>query len=155
MSRFFCRLLLTCASAALSLPVLADAGHQSHSASFGEPGQASARARVVTVTMDDGMRFTPARIVVRRGETIHFVVHNRGQLRHEMVLGRLAELKAHAELMQRFPDMEHQEPNMVSVAAGEKAEFRWRFSRAGTVDFACLVPGHYEAGMRGRLTVKR
>ena len=135
--------------------VLADRGHDHGRESYGVPGKASQRARVVEVVMDDHMRFTPSSIDVRRGETIRFIVKNQGLQPHELVLGSLAELKAHAELMQKFPNMQHDDPNMVSVAPGEKAELLWQFSRAGTVDFACLRPGHYEAGMRGSLNVKK
>jgi len=138
------------------LAALADAGHEhGNPAPIGVPAPPEAKARTVTVVMDDTMRFTPAIIDVRQGETIRFVVQNRGQLRHEMVLGRMADLKAHAELMQRFPNMVHDEPNMVTVEPGASAELRWTFTRSGTVDFACLVPGHYESGMRGELKVVR
>lgn len=155
MSQLSQLLVVACLGVVFSSPLRADAGHSHGKDAFGAPGQDPATARVVEVSVDDGMRFTPSEIAVRRGETIRFVVLNGGALRHEMVLGRLADLKAHAETMQRFPDMKHDEPNMVSVAPGEKAEFLWQFSRAGTVDFACLVPGHYEAGMRGWLMVKK
>ena len=151
----FCLIAAAACAAVLSPPLLADAGHAHDRAAIGVPGKASAKARQVVVEMSDEMRFTPAAIDVRRGETIHFVVRNRGRLKHEMVLGRLADLKEHAALMQKFPHMEHDEPNMVSVEPGASAEFRWQFSRAGKVDFACLVPGHYEAGMRGAVKVSR
>lgn len=138
------------------LPAFPDAGHQhGKPAPIGVPAAPDAKARTINIAMDDTMRFTPASIKVRQGETIRFVVRNNGQLRHEMVLGRIADLKAHAELMKRFPNMVHDEPNMVTVEPGASAELRWKFSRAGTVDFACLVPGHYESGMRGELTVAR
>lgn len=148
-------LLASGLAACFSTALLADGGgHHQHPA-FGVPGQASAKARVVEVTMDDTMRFSPSQIAVKRGETIRFVVRNAGRQPHEMVLGRLSELKAHAELMQRFPNMQHDEPNMVTVAPGQQASLLWRFTDPGTVDFACLIPGHYEAGMRGTLTVKK
>lgn len=149
--------LLTVAlgAAAVSSPRLADAGQPHGRNAIGVPGKASAKARLVEVSVGDEMRFTPAAIEVRRGETIRFVVRNRGRLKHEMVLGRIADLQAHAALMQKFPNMQHDEPNMVSIEPGASAEFRWQFSRAGVVDFACLVPGHYEAGMRGQVTVAR
>ena len=103
--------------------------------------------------MSDRMRFTPAEIRVRRGETIRFVVRNSGQLKHEFNLGTRKDLAEHHELMKKYPDMVHEEPNQVSLAPGEQGEVVWRFSRAGIVDFACLHPGHYEAGMKGRVRV--
>lgn len=154
MSYPFRTLLMAALGWAIAAPVWADAGHSHSAAPFGTPGKALAKARVIKLSMDDTMRFTPASVEVRRGETIRFQIENRGKLRHEMVLGSIGDLKAHAELMQRFPNMQHDEPNMVSVEPGGKAELLWQFSRAGTVDFACLVPGHFEAGMHGKLKVK-
>jgi uncharacterized cupredoxin-like copper-binding protein len=104
--------------------------------------------------MSDSMRFTPSAIQVKQGETIRFVVKNRGQLKHELSLGTLKELKEHSELMKKFPEMEHDEPSQVSLAPGKQGEVVWQFTTAGVVNFACLMPGHYEAGMRGTITVK-
>lgn len=101
------------------------------------------------------MRFKPEQIVVVRGETLRFIVKNTGQLKHELVLGQSSALKEHAKLMQKFPGMEHADDNMVSVAPGQQGTLLWQFSRAGTVHFACLQPGHYEAGMKGVVKVQR
>ena len=104
--------------------------------------------------MDDRMRFVPDRVSVKRGETIRFVVHNAGKVKHELVLGTRAELKAHAALMRKFPGMEHADPNQVPVEPGATGELVWQFTRAGTVDFACLQPGHFESGMVGKVAVR-
>jgi uncharacterized cupredoxin-like copper-binding protein len=93
-------------------------------------------------------------ITVKRGETIKFVVKNTGKMKHEMVLGTLKELKEHAALMQKFPEMEHADPNQISVDPGKTGELIWQFTKAGTFDFACLQPGHFEAGMVGKVAVK-
>lgn len=134
-----------------------DAAHgtERHAAALGKPAAVSQATRTVEVKMGDDMRFEPQRIDIRRGETIRFVVHNHGQLRHEMVLGTLAELKHHAAQMAKFPEMEHDDPNAVSVEPGKSGEFAWTFSKAGNFDFACLVPGHFEAGMKGRIVVRK
>ncbi len=126
-----------------------------HAAALGRPALSSEATRTVEVDMGDSMRFKPERIEARRGETIRFVVHNNGQVKHEFVLGTLAELKKHAALMAKFPQMEHDDPNAVSVEPGKTAEFAWTFSKAGSFDFACLVPGHFEAGMKGKINVRR
>ena len=123
-------------------------------AAIGEPGQAARATRTVQVDMTDAMRFTPERIAVRRGETVRFVVKNSGQLKHEFVLGTEAEHRAHYEQMKRFPEMEHDEPSMVTVPPGGQGEVVWRFTRAGNVHFACLQVGHYDAGMKGRIQVQ-
>jgi uncharacterized cupredoxin-like copper-binding protein len=104
--------------------------------------------------MSDAMRFTPARIKARKGETIRFALSNSGKVRHEMVLGSSRELKEHATLMRKFPEMEHTDPNRLSVDPGKTGALVWQFTRAGTFAFACLQPGHFEAGMRGKITVR-
>lgn len=132
------------------------AGGHSHGPddkAYGKPGVATRISRSVTVDMTDTMRFTPSSIRVRKGETIRFIVKNSGQVRHEFSLGTQSELAEHAAAMKKFPNMAHDEPNVVSLAPGEQGEVIWQFTRPGTVDFACLQPGHFEAGMNGRVTV--
>lgn len=120
---------------------------------IGQPGLAAKVNRTVRVDMADTMRFTPASLRVKQGETIRFVLKNTGQVKHEFVLGLEQELKEHSDLMKKFPEMEHAEPNMVTVAPGQTGEVIWQFSKAGAVDFACLLPGHYDAGMKGLIKV--
>lgn len=154
----------------LATPALADAGHKhgsgkaagpydGHAAAMGEPGDAKARGiRTVEIVSDDKdgrMTFRPQTLTIRRGETVRFVVRNVGMLKHELVLGTEAELIEHAKVMERFPDMEHDDPNAVSVEPGKTGSFIWRFTKAGTWDigFACLLPGHMQSGMKGKLVV--
>ena len=99
------------------------------------------------------MRFSPASVSAKKGETIRFVLKNEGKLKHEMVLGTIEELKEHAALMVKFPQMEHSDPNQASVEPGKTGELIWQFTKAGTFDFACLQAGHYEAGMKGQVVV--
>ena len=120
---------------------------------IGAAGQAGKVTRTVTVDMTDAMRFTPASISARQGETIRFTVKNAGQVKHEFVLGTEMELKEHYELMKKFPEMEHSDPKMVTVAPGKTGEVIWQFTKAGKIDFACLQPGHYDAGMKGAVNV--
>ncbi len=154
-------ILLASASAALAAasPAFANGaadGHHHHdhgSASIGEAGEASQVTRTVELEMRDNMRFVPSKLSVKQGETVRIVVKNTGQLTHEIVLGSGKDLKAHAELMKKFPEMEHAEPNMLTLAAGKSGELVWKFSRAGVVNFACLQPGHFDAGMKGQVRV--
>ena len=125
-----------------------------HAEALGEPGDPKAKARTIALTMSDEMRFTPNRIIVAKGETIRFEVKNIGKLKHEMVLGSFDELKEHAALMQKFPEMEHEDPNAVSVEPGKTGVLLWKFTKPGEFDFACLVAGHFEANMKGKITVK-
>jgi uncharacterized cupredoxin-like copper-binding protein len=110
-------------------------------------------ARIVEIRMSDQMRFAPDRIEVREGETVRFVVRNRGKVLHEMVIGTPEELRQHAALMKKFPKMEHDEPYMTHVKPSRKDEIVWNFNRAGTFQFACLIPGHFDAGMLGTIVV--
>ena len=120
---------------------------------IGKPGVAAKVSRTVQIDMSDAMRFTPSTVTVRKGETVRFVVKNSGQLKHEFNLGTEKDLKEHYEMMKKFPEMEHDEPNIASVAPGKTGEVIWQFTKAGTVNFACLHPGHYEAGMKGAVKV--
>jgi uncharacterized cupredoxin-like copper-binding protein len=112
------------------------------------------RNRSSDVPMSDGAHAMAGDIVVKRGETVRFLVRNDGKLMHEMVIGTMEDLKKHAELMRRFPGMEHDEPYMAHVAPGKQGEVVWQFTRAGEFQYACLVPGHMEAGMIATITVK-
>jgi uncharacterized cupredoxin-like copper-binding protein len=132
----------------------ADIGHKKEVSSIGKPSNPNKVNRIINIDMDDTMRFTPNKILVKRGETIKFIVNNSGKLKHEMVLGNLQELKEHAEMMRAMPDMEHEDDNQVSVEPGKKGEIIWKFNKKGTVNFGCLKPGHFEAGMKGNFIVK-
>ena len=120
---------------------------------IGKPGVAAKVSRTITVDMRDDMRFHVAKFSAKQGETIRFIVKNSGNVKHEMVLGTTKELKEHYEVMKKNPEMEHADANMVTVAPGKSGEIIWQFTRAGKVDFACLQPGHYDAGMKGLVTV--
>lgn len=129
------------------------AGGHADSDAIGEPGKAADAKRTVTVNMLDSMRFTPQSITVKQGETIKFIVKNSGKVKHEMVLGTEKELKEHYEVMKKNPEMEHADDNQITVQPGRSGEIIWRFTKAGKVNFACLQPGHYDAGMKGFVTV--
>ena len=129
-------------------------GKAEQSNEIGIPGDPAKVDRIVEVGMGDDMRFTPSNIDVKAGETIRFFVKNNGKADHEMVLGSLKELKEHAEMMRSMPNMKHDEPNMINLKAGQRGGIVWKFTKGGTVDFACTMPGHLEAGMVGKVSVK-
>ncbi|MCC9598355.1 MULTISPECIES: plastocyanin/azurin family copper-binding protein [unclassified Rubrivivax] len=156
---------LLCAAALFAITAQADAGHEhggAHAAAhahdadtpYGRPGDAAKAQRTVRIVMSDTMRFDPATITVRRGETVRFVAANGGRIEHEFVLGTTASLKAHAEEMRAMPDMQHADPGAVRVAAGASGEIVWQFTEAGSFEFGCLIPGHFEAGMVGKVVVR-
>ena len=110
--------------------------------------------RTVTIRMTDDMKLSPSHLEIRQGETLRLRAVNAGAVMHEIVIGTEDELQAHAELMKRFPGMAHDEPYMAHVPPGKKGDIVWNFNRAGEFGFACLIAGHFEAGMRGTLRVK-
>ena len=111
-------------------------------------------SRTIVIKMTDKMRFSPEKLDVRLGETIRFEVKNDGKVMHEMVIGTKPILDKHAELMLKNPNMEHDEPYMAHVSPGKTGEIIWKFNRKGNFDFACLMAGHYQVGMIGKIEVK-
>ena len=120
---------------------------------WGIGGTAKAVTRTVSVSMSDAMRFSPEKMDVKQGDTLKFLLKNDGKVLHEFVIGTQKDLDEHAALMVRFPNMEHEEPYMAHVAPGSTGTIIWTFNKAGSFDFACLIAGHYQAGMVGKITV--
>ena len=121
---------------------------------FGREGDPRKASRTVRVGMADSMQFSPAELTVMRGETVRFLVTNNGKVMHEMVIGTMKALKEHAEQMKKHPTMEHDEPYAAHVAPRKSETMVWQFTKPGEFHFGCLVPGHFEAGMVGRIVVK-
>ena len=131
--------------------------YDGHAAVMGEPGDPKARGiRTIEVAMTDEMRFRPTTISVTQGQTVKFMVKNIGQLKHEFVLGSAEELTTHAAEMEKFPEMEHDDPNSISLEPGTTGTVLWKFTKKGTWDigFGCLLPGHFTAGMKGKVVVQ-
>jgi len=122
---------------------------------WGIAGKPAEARRTIPLDMTDAMRFTPDAVAVQEGETVRFVVRNKGRMLHEMVIGTPDELAKHAAMMAKFPNMEHDEPYMVHVDSGKTGEIVWTFNRAGEFEFACLIAGHYQAGMKGTIRVNK
>lgn len=120
---------------------------------FGRKGSPEKVTRTIRVDMADTMRYSPDTVTVKKGETIRFVIKNSGQQMHELVIGTEKELTEHAELMRKFPTMEHDEPYMAHVQPGKEEAILWQFTKPGEFHFGCLIPGHFEAGMKGRIVV--
>lgn len=132
-------------------------GHDMESSSAGQPGDPKMPARVVQVVMREGdgkMMFVPNKVEVRKGEQIKFMLRNNGELEHEFVLATHEEIRGHAEAMKKNPDMEHDDPNAIRLQAKKAGEVVWKFTQAGSFEFACLIPGHSESGMLGTVVVK-
>ena len=121
---------------------------------FGREGDAKKVTRTIHVDMADTMRYSPMEITVKRGDTVRLSAKNSGKVMHEMVLGTMAELKEHFELMKKHPGMEHDEPHMAHVKPGKTEHMVWQFTKAGEFYYGCLMAGHFEAGMVGKVVVK-
>jgi uncharacterized cupredoxin-like copper-binding protein/Cu/Ag efflux protein CusF len=150
-SAYFAASILVLASSAFA------AGNHAHghaeTDAIGKPGKAANVQRTVMIDMLDSMRFVPESITVKHGETVKFTVKNSGKVKHEMVLGTEKELLAHYEVMKKHPEMEHDDPNQITLAPGKTGAIIWQFTKAGKVHFACLQPGHYDAGMKGAVSI--
>jgi uncharacterized cupredoxin-like copper-binding protein len=120
---------------------------------FGREGDGKKVSRTIKIDMGDAMRFNPSQLTVRQGETIRLEVTNSGKMMHELVLGTMKDLREHAELMRKNPGMEHDDAYMAHVAPGKTETIVWTFTNAGEFSYGCLVAGHFEAGMLGKLTV--
>lgn len=144
------------AAAAVALAAGAYAHDGSHF-SAGQPGDPKKPARIVKISMlEDGkkMLFEPAVVEVQRGEQIRFVITNGGTWDHEFMLASKADNRKHAAVMKKFPEMEHDDPNAKRLAPFNSGELVWRFTKRGEFEYACLIPGHLEAGMHGKVIVK-
>jgi uncharacterized cupredoxin-like copper-binding protein len=120
---------------------------------FGEYKPGMHVTKTIEIVMSDQMRFSPSVIKVKKGDVIKFVHKNAGGIVHEFVLGTSDSLVVHAKMMKKYPGMEHSEPYMTHVAPGKKGEVIWQFSKAGEFSFGCLIPGHFDAGMQGKVIV--
>lgn len=156
---------LTGAVAALALSTMlaaagpGGAGHGHKSFAAGEPGDPKKPvARTVEIVMketeDARMLFEPNRLEIKRGEQVKFVLKNHGKVDHEFMLDSVANNAKHKIQMEKNPDMEHDDPNGRRLMPHGSDEIVWRFTKAGTFEFACLIPGHYESGMHGTVVVK-
>jgi len=130
------------------------ASHEHHSNySAGEPGDPRKPSRQVTVDMSE-MDYSPSAIEVKRGEQIKFLVRNIGTEDHEFLLASTEDNLKHAAAMRKHPGMVHDEPNGLRLARKQSGEILWKFSKAGTFEYSCLIPNHREYGMTGKVVVK-
>ena len=151
---------LTLLLTALAMPALASGNHAGGHAeplAVGEAGRKAEATQTIRIAMketsDGKMIFTPNLFKVRKGQTVVFAIRNEGELDHEFILDAESEIMEHKALMEKFPEMEHADPNALSVPAGKSGEIVWKFTNGGSFKIACLVPGHFDAGMHADVTV--
>lgn len=153
--------VIAAALLSLSTPALASGNHTGGHGDMkvGEPGKKAKVTRTIAVSMketEDGkMIFAPAAFNVRKGQTVLFKIRNDGETDHEFVLDEEAKVTEHKALMEKFPEMEHADPNAIRLAPGKSGEIVWKFTNDGTFKIACLVPGHFDAGMHGDVVVAK
>ncbi len=124
---------------------------------IGKPGDVASITRTVEIlikeTASGYMLFEPDAIHIEKGSVVRFSVSNQGVLDHEFFLGSFDEIAEHRQWMREHPDMQHDDPNAVSIASGQSDELVWHFSAMTNLEFVCLLPGHREAGMWGVIMV--
>ncbi|MDX1559439.1 MAG: plastocyanin/azurin family copper-binding protein [Marinobacter sp.] len=170
--------LVAAASMTLSATALAAGAHSGghgQGGAIGEPGKASEVSRSITVAMHDNY-YEPEAVTVQPGETIRFVVENKGNLVHEFNIGTPGMHEAHQDEMQMMVEhgviqggkinhemmnmemdghsMKHDHANSVLLEPGQSKEIIWTFTEQASIEFACNVPGHYQAGMYGDINFK-
>ena len=130
-------------------------GH-SHEMEIEQPGNKHI-SRSVTIKMsetENGMIFKPNQLSFKADQTIKIKLINKGELEHEFVMDTIAAIVKHKAIMEDSPDMNHSDPNSLRLGPNEKGEILWTFSNAGTLEFACLIPGNYETGMHDKISIK-
>ncbi|KQZ59733.1 copper oxidase [Rhizobium sp. Root149] len=149
-------------ASALATPALASGNHaggHGEAMAVGEPGDKAKVTQTIRVSMketpDGKMVFTPNNFKVRKGQTVRFTIKNEGELDHEFVLDQEDKVMEHKAVMEKFPDMEHDDPNAIRLKPGKSGEIVWKFTNDGVFKIACLVPGHYDAGMHGDVAVAK
>ena len=152
-----------------------DAMHPWAYPELGAPGVAGDVGRTITITMYDNY-FEPEELVIAAGETVLFVVTNEGKLVHEFNVASAEMHARHQDEMMMMMDhgvlasdhinedmmsmtmadgqtMHHNHPNSVLLEPGDTAEIIWTFNGDAELEFACNVPGHYDAGMMGEINI--
>lgn len=146
-------------AATLAVPTtnVAYAHGDEHETAYGKPGDPKKPARIIQIVMreqDGKMIFIPDKLRIRKGEQVRFQLRNVGEIDHEFVVGTLEENLKHMKEMQKNPDMEHDDPNAKRLKPKTAGDIVWQFTKAGTFDFSCMIPGHREAGMFGTIVVE-
>lgn len=175
LTKRFALVTVFAALTAISSAAFADPVHDKGGA-IGEPGKPSAVTRTINLTMIDN-EFEPKSLSFTEGETIRFIVVNKGEFVHEFNIGTPKMHAGHQEEMMLMAErgileadrinrdrmgmkmgdgkpMMHEEPNSVLLEPGESAEIVWTFGAQKGLEFACNVPGHYEAGMVGKFEMQ-
>lgn len=150
------------------------AGDHGHGVEFGAPGKPAEATRTIDITLKDNL-FEPETVTVKAGETVRFRLANKGEFLHEFGIGTAAMHAEHRKQMAVMMEhgmieptrinrermkmdhgpghspMKHDAPNSILLEPGQSGEIVWRFTKAMDLEFACNIPGHYEAGMTGEI----
>ncbi len=137
--------------------------HKAHMIVGGGPGKESEINRTIEIIASDEMKFSVSTLEVKDGETIKFILINKGDTTHDFTIGTPEVQKAHQKEMSKMMEamdspeghkMAHNDPNALFLNPGEKKELIWKFKQTAKLEFGCNVPGHYQAGMKGPIIFK-
>ena len=103
----------------------------------------TASPRVVRVFAGPGYTFSPSTIAVARGETVTFVVTTMGPLVHEFMIGPADAVAADTAGT----------PEVADIGMMQSKSLTYTFDGSGPYAYACHATGHYEAGMRGTISI--
>jgi uncharacterized cupredoxin-like copper-binding protein len=126
-------------------------GHEGEIEAHHHPAHPNETKNLV-IEANDSMRFVPASLEVREGEEVRIILVNTGTVRHELVIGDEDGLGGHAQEMKQSHGHHHNAEG-ISVEPGQVGMVVWRATSTKPIGFACFEPGHFEAGMRGTVTV--
>ena len=147
-------LLTTCGGSGSNITTTAASNANQGEFAFGEPADPATADRTIEIVTTNDLVFNPADLTATAGETITFRIVNDGTIIHDVTLGHEATQEEHAEEMAEMAGMANDQPNAMTIAAGETKELTWTFTQPGTVLIGCYQPGHYDAGMKGQITVE-
>ena len=143
---------------------------------IGSHGKLSDVSRTIKVKMYDNY-YEPSFFNIKAGETIKFAVENFGELVHEFNIANALMHMQHQPEMEKMVENEilfsdyidkkkmkkiakldksmgHSHSNSVLLAPKEKKNLIWKFHNTSNIEIACNVPGHYQAGMIAKVTIK-
>lgn len=155
---------------------LASGSHGAHKSVTEQPKSKSSASNVIAMQMHDNY-YSSETVTVKKGETVRFTVKNMGDLVHEFNIGTSAQHATSQAKMAMMVDhgvleadkinhgmmdmnmgggmtMQYNETNSVLLEPGQTKDVIWTSSETGTLEYACNIPGHYDAGMVGQITIQ-
>lgn len=136
----------------------------SDTSAFGKKGNPARVSKTVTIEATE-IKYDTEALQFKLGETVRFILTNKGEQPHELTIGDAAYQEVARQMMTHMAEMgmdlaspEHltqhaSAGNTIVAPVGESRELVWTFTKAGSFEFSCNMPGHAEVGMKGPITV--